>query len=258
MKLLGAVHSTEKERHIQKIRLGFRKFVPKKTGTHSDEPQDAKKDSATSGKKIPTLFKKLTTGDTEDELAFRKMRNRCKSEIRQWIIRKQATILDLARRNKNVLFKYMRHRRRNKPSAFSLRDRNGEPTSDTTVVSEVYREHYALPYSAPASSSHPLLSRRNYEQPLTDLIFTVEDIRQLLHKINPFCAFAPDEVRPRILKETSSTLTNHLHMVFRQLLDEGRLPSAWKEAIVTPIYKTGDREYNAKLQNWGPIIAWQL
>ncbi|GAA49100.1 hypothetical protein CLF_102486 [Clonorchis sinensis] len=71
------------------------------------------------------------------------MRNRCISEIRQWNIRKQATILDLARKNRNVLFKYMRHRRINKPSTFSLRDRNGEATSDTIVVSEFYRDHYA-------------------------------------------------------------------------------------------------------------------
>ncbi|KER32538.1 hypothetical protein T265_01416, partial [Opisthorchis viverrini] len=30
--------------------------------------------------------------------------------------------------------------------------------------------------------------RRSYEHPLTDLIFTVEDIRQRSHKIKPFCA----------------------------------------------------------------------
>ncbi|GAA53970.1 hypothetical protein CLF_111774 [Clonorchis sinensis] len=172
-----------------------------------------------------------TSRDTEDELAFRKMRNRCKSEIRQWNIRKQATILDLARKNRNVLFKYMRHRRRNKPSAFSLRDRNGEPTSDPIVVSEFYRDHYAGLYSVPASSSHPTLSRRTYERPLTDLVFTVEDIRQLLHKINPFCALGPDEVHPRILKETSYTLATQFHLLFRQSLDEGHLPSVWNEAI---------------------------
>ncbi|GAA50305.1 hypothetical protein CLF_104352, partial [Clonorchis sinensis] len=28
-----------------------------------------------------------------------------------------------------------------------------------------------------------------YERPLTDLVFTVEDIRQLLHKISPFCGY---------------------------------------------------------------------
>ncbi|GAA51360.1 GTP-binding protein Di-Ras2 [Clonorchis sinensis] len=53
----------------------------------------------------------------------------------------------------------------------------------------------------------PCLIRRTYERRLTDLVFTVEDIRQLLHKINPFCALGPDEVHPRILKETSYTLT---------------------------------------------------
>ncbi|GAA53273.1 hypothetical protein CLF_109925 [Clonorchis sinensis] len=37
----------------------------------------------------------------------------------------------------------MRHRRRNKPFAFSLRDRNGDTTSDPTLVSEFYRGRYA-------------------------------------------------------------------------------------------------------------------
>ncbi|GAA54697.1 hypothetical protein CLF_104863 [Clonorchis sinensis] len=73
-------------------------------------------------KRSQLFFKKLTTGDTEDELAIRKMRNRCKSEIRQWNIRKQTTILDLARKNRNVLFKYMRHRRRNKPSSSQFQE----------------------------------------------------------------------------------------------------------------------------------------
>ncbi|GAA53342.1 hypothetical protein CLF_110053 [Clonorchis sinensis] len=180
----------------------------------------------------------LEQGDTEDELAFRKMRNRCKSEIRQWNIRKQATILDLARKNRNVLFKCMRHRRRNNPSAFYLRDRNGEPTGDLIVVSVFYSEHYVGLYSAPASSSHPTLSRRNNERPLSDLVLTMEDTCQLLHKINPFRASRLDEVHPRILKETSLTLATQFYLVLRQSLDEGHLPSSWKKAIVTIVYKT--------------------
>ncbi|GAA55111.1 hypothetical protein CLF_106863 [Clonorchis sinensis] len=92
---------------------------------------------------ISTNEKPFVDQETEDELGFSKMRKHCKSEIRQWNIRKQATILDLVRKNRNVLYKCMRHRRRNKPSAFSLRDRNGEPTSDPTVVSEFHREHHA-------------------------------------------------------------------------------------------------------------------
>ncbi|GAA57785.1 hypothetical protein CLF_113194, partial [Clonorchis sinensis] len=203
---------------VQKVHEADAMLVPKKPARSRMSRKLAKRIRRLLEKRSQLLFKKLTTGDIEDELAFRKMRNRCKSEIRQWNIRKQATILDLARKNRNVLFKYMRHRRRNRPSAFSLRDRNGEPTSDPIVVSEFYRDHYAGLYSVPASSSHPALSRRTYERPLTDLVFSVEDIRQLLHKINPFCALGPDEVHPRILKETSYTLATHFHLLFRQSL----------------------------------------
>ncbi|GAA47162.1 Y+L amino acid transporter 1 [Clonorchis sinensis] len=116
--------------------------------------------------------KKLPTGDTEDELAFRKMRNRYDSEIRRWNIRKQATVLVVALKNRNVRFTYMGHRRRNKPYAFSPKDGNGEPSSDSMVVSEVYSEHYAGLYSALAPSSYPSLSRRIYERPLSKLVFT--------------------------------------------------------------------------------------
>ncbi|GAA57704.1 hypothetical protein CLF_113097 [Clonorchis sinensis] len=140
-------------------------------------------------KRSQLFFKKLSTGDT-DELAFRKMRNRCKSEIRQWNIRKQATILDFARKSRNGLFKYMRHRRRNKPSAFSLRDRNGEPTSDPIVVSEFYADLY----SVPASSSHQTLSRRIYERPLTESVYTKSAQK----------AF----VVPRMIRRTFSRITH--------------------------------------------------
>ncbi|GAA48461.1 hypothetical protein CLF_101640 [Clonorchis sinensis] len=128
---------------VQKVHETDAMFVPKKPARSRMSRKLPKRIRRLLEKRSQLFFKKLTTGDIEDELTFRKMRNRCKSEIRQWNIRKQATILDLARKNRNVLFKYMRHRRRNKPSAFSLRDRNGELTSDPTVVSEFYRDHYA-------------------------------------------------------------------------------------------------------------------
>ncbi|GAA47626.1 hypothetical protein CLF_100599 [Clonorchis sinensis] len=171
---------------VQKVHEADAMFVPKKPSRGRMSHKLPERIRCLLEKRSQLFFKRLTTSDTDDELAFRKMRNRCRSEICQWNIRKQATILDLARKNRNVLLKYMRHRRRNKPSAFSLRDRNGEPTSDPIVVSEFYRDHYAGLYSVPASSSHPTLSRRTYDRPLTDLVFTVEDIRQLLHKINSF------------------------------------------------------------------------
>ncbi|GAA53552.1 hypothetical protein CLF_110480 [Clonorchis sinensis] len=128
---------------VQKVHEADAMFVPKKPARSRMSRKLPKRIRRLLEKKSQQFFKKLTAGDTEDELAFPKMWNRCTSDIRQWNIRKQAIILNFARKNRNALSKYMRHPRRNKPFAFSLRDRNGEPTSDPIVVSEFYREHYA-------------------------------------------------------------------------------------------------------------------
>ncbi|GAA47608.1 hypothetical protein CLF_100576 [Clonorchis sinensis] len=73
--------------------------------------------------------------------------------------------------------------------------------------------------------NHP--EREQKEWPPTGLVFMVEDIRQLLHKINAFCAFGPDEVYPKILKEMSVKLTNQFYLMFRQPLEAfNRVPQA--------------------------------
>ncbi|GAA56332.1 hypothetical protein CLF_110614 [Clonorchis sinensis] len=166
---------------VQKVHEADAMFVPKKPA-RSRMSRKLPKRICLLEKRSQIFFKKLTTGDTEDELAFRKMRNRCKSEIRKWNIRKQATILDLARKNRNVLFKYMRHRRRNKPSAFSLRDRNGEPTSDPIVESEFYRDHYAV-WNKLLSHIRTTSSHVGFRKTLSSYL-AIEDVKQLASQLS--------------------------------------------------------------------------
>ncbi|GAA53028.1 hypothetical protein CLF_109370 [Clonorchis sinensis] len=169
----------------QKLHEANAMFVTKKTSTQSDDPQATQKDLASSGKAVSTIFQKFDYG------------------------------------RRNVLFKYVRHRRRNKPSVFSSRDRNGEPTSDPIAASEVYREHFACLYSVSASSSHAILSRRNYELPLTDLVFAVEDLYQML----------PDEVHPMILKEMHLTLQIISTWLFVSRLTSAAFPLPGKKRL---------------------------
>ena len=64
---------------------------------------------------------------------------------------------------------------------------------------------------------------------------------KLLKQVNPYSAMGPDYIHPRILKEAADTLALPLFSLFSYSLSTGVLPSAWKEAHVTPIYKSGDR-----------------
>ena len=75
-------------------------------------------------------------------------------------------------------------------------------------------------------------------------------VTKLLNGINPKKAQGPDEIPCRILKEIDNELTPAVTAIFNQSLETGELPLVWTEAIVTPIYKKGDRNLP---ENYRPI-----
>ena len=101
-----------------------------------------------------------------------------------------------------MLFKYIRHLRTNKPSANTLKLKNGTPSTDPSEVAELFREFFASVHETAFMNSERLDSR-DVHTPMPDLQFTEEDIFRLLRASNPFCSMGPDEIHPRILKESA-------------------------------------------------------
>ena len=58
-------------------------------------------------------------------------------------------------------------------------------------------------------------------------------------KINK--ASGPDDLSPRLLKETANTIAGILTQLFQKSLDLAIIPDDWRKANVTPVYKKGDK-----------------
>ncbi|GAA55438.1 G patch domain and KOW motifs-containing protein [Clonorchis sinensis] len=78
--------------------------------------------------------------------------------------------------------------------------------------------------------------RRDYERPLTGLVFTLEDIGQLLHKINPVCALGSGEVYPRFPKDMLFTLAKYFHL--QPLNDKKNLNQRNLGESLDPVYQS--------------------
>ena len=65
----------------------------------------------------------------------------------------------------------------------------------------------------------------------------------------------PDFINPRLLKEGSRILAHPYAVIFNRSLSLGYLPSSWKEANETPIFKKDEK---SQPSNYRPISLYSI
>ena len=76
---------------------------------------------------------------------------------------------------------------------------------------------------------------------MPDIVVNQDGVTKLLQRLKPQKAAGPDELPARFLKECALSLSPLLTFIFQQSLDQGFVPTDWRKANVTPIFKKGDR-----------------
>ena len=74
-----------------------------------------------------------------------------------------------------------------------------------------------------------------------ELVFDTCLVKQRLTRLRTDKSAGPDGLHPMVLKECADNLAMPLACIFQSSYDRGQLPSDWKLAEVTPIYKKGPK-----------------
>ena len=78
----------------------------------------------------------------------------------------------------------------------------------------------------------------------------VQEVKQLLRKLDKRKATGPDGVSNWILRECSDQLADKIQKLIRSSLEEGIVPPDWKCANIVPIYKGGNK---SEPTNYRPV-----
>nr|VZI45693.1 unnamed protein product [Spirometra erinaceieuropaei] len=196
------------------------------------------------------LWKRSLTDRTPESLSsYKSQRNRVKVLITRDRKAFEKDLLNRARVNPEVLYSYIRQSTRNKDPIPLLRTAEGMEISDDKDKAEhLFQFFRSVVTSEPAFLS-PICE--DEEKPTLEAVFFTEAIvRNELLNLKESTSPGPDAIPAKLLKELAPELSKPLALIFQTSYLTGCLPSDWKSATITPLFKSGSR---ASANNYRPV-----
>lgn len=123
-----------------------------------------------------------------------------------------------------------------------LVDRNKKATTageKAKLLNEFFSEQTKL--DGALSSIPDVSSLNNNSRTFDTLHTTPQEVYNILSHLNVRKSSGIDEIPPRLLRECATGISESLSTVFNRSFTSARFPTAWKQALVIPIFKRGDK-----------------
>ncbi len=128
---------------------------------------------------------------------------------------------------------------------------NDETATTDPQKANLLNNFYTSVFTQEDKSSIPEPDNFFTDTKLSDIEVTESKVRKILKKLNQNKSPGADNHHPRVLKELQEQLLLPFTKLFQKSIDEGYLPSIWKDANVTPIFKNkGDKSLPS---NYRPV-----
>ena len=134
-----------------------------------------------------------------------------------------------------------------------LENNRGNIISYGFQIAEVLNEYFSSVFTTEDISSLPVPFYKfegNTSEHLGQLFVTPEMIARKIKKMKDNKSPGVDGIPPKLLKEIVEQFSTPLAKLFNLSLEEGIVPSEWKEVNITPLFKKGSRN---KPDNYRPV-----
>ena len=123
-------------------------------------------------------------------------------------------------------------------------------TDDDQEKAEIFSDFYQSVFTIEPDGDIPILPPREVLHQMPKLEITQSKIAKILAKLKPDKSPGPDGLHPRFFKELAEYMNVPLCIIFNFSLSKGVLPTAWKKARVSAIYK---KENKKVASNYRPV-----
>ena len=233
------------------LHQGFEKYVPKKKKFDRKKPVWLNQKCMKSIKKKYELYKRYKFSTLHyDYQRYIEQRNETKRQIRKAVKEFEKKLSKECKKNVKGFWKYVNNKLKRSTNICNLLKPDGSLTTSNKEKADTLNEFFSSVYTKEDTSNMPKISDHNNDTYLTDLFLTEAAVRDKLNNLDPNKATGPDGIPSIILKELSTELCSPLCVIFNKSIQEGQIPSDWKSAEVTAIFKKGAKNLSS---NYRPV-----
>ena len=194
----------------------------------------------------------LFNDENNARLEYTKARNKAKTMLRQAKRRYEKSIALQSKENPKCFWAYTRSKMKSKSGISPLLS---DPKDDTSLMfddqdkANILQDQFLSVFTNECSTNIPLLPSRT-SAIVNNIHVTEDNVLKLLKELNVNKSVGPDEMHPKMLTEISDVIAGPIAILFNMTIKDGELPTDWKKAYVSPIFKKGVRNLAV---NYRPI-----
>ena len=232
---------------------GMKTFIPRRNTKSKDSAPWITKEIRKMTTTRDRLYRRSRDrGQEKTEKRFRMYKQLCKKELRRAHAKYVHKLFTDESKSKEELSKrfwtYVKHRRSHAVSTIGPLRRGDQLITQPEVKANLLNDQFTSVFSAKSPrldyEHHTLHSK------MKEIKVCKKGVLKQLKSLKINKAAGPDDLHPRVLKELADVLAGPLTTLFQTSLDKGVVPLEWKTALVSPIYKKGEKYIPA---NYRPV-----
>ena len=226
-------------------------FVPMKKRRASHQPPWMTRDLLRQVRKKRRLWKNYRNYSNPDNYEkYKKIENEVKNGIKKAKRNYEKKIAANSKKNPKMFYGYISSKKSNKVSVGPLKS-GGVLLTESLDIANRLNDHFSSVFTRDSEDDPvPEAPTLDIIHPLAEVNFPTDIIIEKLKKLKTFSSAGPDNIRAKILKETSENVALPLSIIFKQSLSTGQVPEDWKLANITPIYKKSSK---FAAENYRPV-----
>lgn len=173
--------------------------------------------------------------------AYVKAERKARYLVKQAKLNFEKKLAESIKKDTKSFFAYVRSKSKAQVRVGPLKD-SGHVIADSKSMAEIFNDYFASVFTVEDTSSVPVDVETDVSTVMfTDVNITEDIVKCKLDTIRDDKAAGPDELLPRFLAAVKDEICKPVCMIFNKSLKECSVPLDWKDANVTPLFKSGQK-----------------